>query len=335
MKRIILIWTFIQVILAVEVYGQDDSSAVQPPEAPAILLAPDSPAPKPVKKEVPPVKPIKQVQVQVQPAKDSVPSYSPAIDSFSATALYGNAILPYINNHPYYSISKDVMYTPSKEYSPESKDELFYVFCAMLLFLGILKIGFSKYFYGIFNVFWRSAFHQNQIRDQLQQAGMTTLLFNIFFAFSSALFGYLAIRYTTGDHLQPWLLFTICFFCIALIYTGKYFILKVSGWIFDQKAVVDSYIFIVFLTNKVLSILLIPLMLVLAFGSEIQQQVAFTISVILILSLLAYRFVLSFNGFRNELRISLLHLALYVGGFEIIPVLVIYKLLLRLFVRSL
>ena len=331
MRRIIFIWIAIQVILTAAVYGQDDSSRAKPPtvQAPEVQ---DSLTPKPVRKKAIPVKQAKQEPVQVHINIDSVAELTPNIPS--AQALYGNAMLPFITGHPYYSVSNNVVYMPSKWHTPESKDELFYIFCATLFFLGVLRVGFPKYFQDIFNVFWRSAFRQKQIRDQLQQAGMTTLLFNIFFAFSAALFSYLVIEYTTSYSLQPWLLFTICFFSIAIIYIGKYFILKLTGWMFDQQTAADSYIFIVFLINKIVSILLIPLMLILAFGDAVLQQVAFTVSIVLLSSLLIYRFILAFAGFRNELRISLVHLVLYVCGFEIIPVLVIYKLLLHLFVRS-
>lgn len=318
-----------QVILTASVYGQDDSSEVKLPAVqPAI--AQDSLPVQEVRKKAVPVKPVKQEPVHVH--TDEVPEVIQKPSS--SMGVYGNALLPYIADHPYYSVSGDVVYMPSRWYTPERKDELFYIFCGTLFFLGILRVGFPKYFQDMFNVFWRSAFRQKQLRDQLQQAGMTTLLFNIFFVFSAALFSYLVIIYTTSYSLQPWLLFGICFFSITFIYLGKYFILKLTGWMFGQQTAADSYIFIVFLTNKILSILLMPLMLILAFGDSMLQQVAFTISVVLLAALLLYRFILSFTGFRNELRISILHLVLYVFGFEVIPVLVIYKLLLHLFVRS-
>ncbi|HTN05314.1 DUF4271 domain-containing protein [Agriterribacter sp.] len=325
LRRIILIWVAIQVSLIAAVSGQDDSSAVQPPAA----YAPDSLAPKPVREKTIPVKQVKPEPVYT----DTVPQ--PAKNVPASLGPYGNALLPYIAGHPYYSVSSDVIFMPSKWHTPERKDELFYIFCGVIFFLGILRVGFPKYFQDIFNVFWRSAFRQKQIRDQLQQAGMTTLLFNIFFVFSASLFSYLVIVYTTSYKMQPWLLFTICFFSIAVIYIGKYFILKLTGWMFGQQAVADSYIFIVFLVNKIVSIVLIPLMLILAFGDPVFQQVAFTVSIVLLCTLLIYRFILSFTGLHsNELRISPLHLVLYVCGFEIIPVLVIYKLLLHLFARS-
>lgn len=328
-----LIGAMLQVVLMTTVCGQDDSSAVKVISVQTTPAQDSSAILRPVIKKATPAKRTAEPPVQQPPvSSDSVHVHR---QSFPGSfVLYGNAILPYITDHPYYSVSRDVVFMPSRWYTPGSKDELFYAFCGILFFLGTLKIGFPKYFQDIFNAFWRPAIRQKQIRDQLQQAGMTSLLFNIFFVFSAALFSYLLIKYTTKSSIQPLLLFTVCFFSIAFIYVGKYFVLKLIGWMFGQQTATDSYIFIVFLINKILSILLIPLMLILAFGDHVFQQIAFTVSLVLLSFLLIYRFILSFSGLHNELKISWLHLFLYVCGFEIIPVLLIYKLLLRLFAIS-
>lgn len=323
----------LQAVLVTVVCGQDDSSGVETISVQATPAQDSSAIPPPVIKKAAPAKRPAE-PVQPPPASsDSVQVHSRQVFPGSFV-LYGNAILPYITDHPYYSVGGDVVFMPSRRYTPGSKDELFYAFCGILFFLGTLKIGFPKYFQDIFNAFWRPAVRQKQIRDQLQQAGMTSLLFNIFFVFSAALFSYLLIKYTTKSSIQPWLLFTVCFFSISFVYVGKYFVLKMMGWMFGQQTVTDSYIFIVFLINKILSVLLIPLMLALAFGDDVFQRIAFTVSLILLSFLLIYRFILSFSGLHNELKISWLHLFLYVCGFEVIPVLLIYKLLLRLFAIS-
>ncbi|HRP31743.1 MAG TPA: DUF4271 domain-containing protein [Agriterribacter sp.] len=356
MRRILVLWAIMQMVTVVSVHGQEDSSARGLPGVPP-SVANDSVAGT-LKKE-----PLVNVPREDSPIvrkktnRDTVPSISGSrkivpdnkaalVDMQDSVEVAPVHFLPsrftpnegrrsvYIEKHPYYGMGKDIIFMPSKWYEPKSKDELFYVFCSILFFLGILKLGFPKYFQDIFNVFWRSAVRQKQMRDQIQQAGMTTVLFNTFFVFSTALFGYLAINYTSDYSLRPWLLFSICVLGITFIYSGKYFVLKLTGWMFGQQELADSYIFIVFLVNKILAILLMPFMLALAFGDAALQKVAFTISLALLLALLIYRFVLSFAGFRNELRISIFHLFLYVCGFEIIPVLVIYKLLLQFFTRS-
>lgn len=269
-------------------------------------------------------------QVVQEQQTDSGADVAVGVNPFSRP-LFNNAAASYVENHPYYGFGSNIPYMLSRWYEPRSKDALFYIFCGVMFFLGILKLGFPKYFQDIFNVFWRSAVRQKQIRDQIQQAGMTTLLFNTFFVFSAALFSYLIIIHTSGYSLKPWLLFAICFVGITAIYISKYFILKLTGWMFGQQEVADAYIFIVFLINKILAIFLVPLMLALAFGDAVLQKIAFTVSIVLLLALLLYRFVLSFSGFRNELKIGIFHLFLFVCGFEIIPVLVVYKLLLQFF----
>jgi len=304
-------------------------------------------------------------QVQLQIPADSVPaapiikkkpketiaiakaadSVKPIVDSFqnsvkkdtipgSISLAYGMAVDSFITRHPYYATGGAIVEMPSQYSNMPGKDELFYIACGVLIFLGILKVGFPKYFHDLFNLFWRSAFRQKQIRDQLQQAGMTTLLFNIFFVVSLALFAYLIIQYLQGAIINPLIMFAVCFFSIAFIYGVKFVILKLSGWMFGQEEAMDTYSFIVFMVNKILSILIIPFTLVLAFSDRSIQQVAFTASILLIAFLFIYRFIVAYIGIRNELKINALHLLLYVCGFEIIPVLLIYRLIVDLFERS-
>lgn len=312
-----------------QVPAATDSARPAPPvkKAPAVVkrVAADS-----VKKPV-----VISEQAVVATDSTSLIAVKDTLPKFSPKDAYGSFASNYIAAHPWFATGSNTVSMPSQRYAPAVKDGLFYIICGLLFFLGILRVGFPKYFDDVFGLFWRSPFRQKQTRDQLQQAGMTTLLFNIFFVCSAALFSYLLVLYLKGQVAQPWLLYLICFLTIAFLYTGKYFILKITGWMFGEEDAANGYIFIVFLINKVLAVLLIPIILILAFSSPELQQIAFTVSIVLVIFLLIYRFILSFTSLRNELKISGLHLFLYVCGFEIIPVLVIYKSLLHLFERSL
>ena len=79
---------------------------------------------------------------------------------------------------------------------------------------------------------------------------------------------------------------------------------------------------------------IIPFIRMLAFSDRSFQQMAFTFSIVLIIFLLVYRFIVGYAGVRNELQINELHFFLYFCGFEIIPVLLIYRVLVDLFTRS-
>lgn len=333
----------IQFFLVCALYAQDDSAAIKPAAQDTAIkrttVVADTAQKKPVIKkkpvEAPLVKPDSVVASQTLNQLPAEVLKTVTTDSTqNSGSAYGDFAAPYIKAHPFYNVAEGVIDMPSKPYKASNKDELFYIICAVLLFLGILRVSFPKYFNDLFSVFWRST-RQKQFRDQLQQAGMTTLLFNIFFVFSLSLFAYLTVDYLTGEIENPWLMFGICFLTIAGIYIFKYFILMLSGWMFGQEEAASTYTFIVFMINKILAVLILPFTLILAFSDREIQQAAFSIAVISILFVLIYRFILAYGNLRNELKISGLHLFLYVAGFEIIPVLLIYRLLMDFFARSL
>jgi len=349
LKKLLLF--FVLCLAGLYTTAQDDTLRVEPaqqlpdttPRIPPAASVPD-PATVPA-----PARPkVKHTNQDPQPQQESVPVFTeqPVPDttitktdsipgSVVPPAVYGRYVSVYIEEHPYFTSSAEPLNLPSKPFFPPSKDTLFYLLCVLLIFLGALRMGFPKYFQDLFTAFWRPAFRQAQTRDHLQEAGMTTLVFNIFFVLSLGLFACLVILYLKPGIEDPLFLYGSCTLGMLILYSGKYVIFKLTGWMFGRTEIVNTYMFIVFLINKVLSVLLIPFVLVLAFSDFHLQQVAFTVSLILVIILLLYRYMLTFTGLRNELKISGLHLALFVLGFEIIPVLLIYRGLVQLFERSL
>lgn len=251
------------------------------------------------------------------------------------STTYGPYVTEYIDLHPYFNAAGEPLNMPSRPFTPPSKDTLFYLMCALLIFLASLRMAFPKYFQDLFSAFWRPAFRQAQTRDHLQEAGLTALIFNIFFVLSLGVFACLIVLYLKPDIANPMLLYAFCVVGIMILYFGKYLVFKLTGWMFGKGEIVDTYMFIVLLINKVLSVLLIPFLLILAFADPVLRQVGFTVSLILVIILFIYRYMLTFTGLRNGLKISVLHLALFVLGFEIIPVLLIYRGLVQFFERSL
>lgn len=326
-------------------YAQDDTLRLAPPvdtgnavkqvdtikTAPAPRVKRDTASVvRPLRPVVPP--PDSSTLVQVEQAPDSL---SVKDTLATLTTHYGQYVMPYIETHPYFDTVREPLNMPSRPFSPPGKDVLFYLMCGLLMFLAALRMAFPKYFQDMFYAFWRPAFRQAQTRDHLQEAGLSTLVFNIFFVLSLGLFAYLVILYLKPDIGNPLLLYTFSVLGVLVLYSGKYLIFKLTGWMFGRGEIVSTYLFIVLLINKVLAVLLIPFLLILAFSDPALRQTAFTISLILVIILFLYRYVLTFTGLRNDLKISALHLALFVLGFEIIPVLLIYRGLVQFFERSL
>lgn len=115
---------------------------------------------------------------------------------------------------------------------------------------------------------------------------------------------------------------------LTMIYLLKYFILKFTGWVTGFKQEADTYIFIVFLINKIVSVCLIPVVVIMAFSDQKLAQTAVLISLLMIAFMLLMRFIRSYSLLQNRLNVSRLHFLIYITGIEIVPLLVIYKLAL-------
>ena len=133
-------------------------------------------------------------------------------------------------------------------------------------------------------------------------------MLNIFFVLVGGFYASLLLAYY-NFHAHPnfWIQTLYCVAILALIYVGKFVILKFTGWVFNLSKATDTYIFIVFLVNKMLGLLLLPFLVLIAFYSGQAQQVFVTLSLILIVVLFAYRFIFSFGPIRAEIKVNPFH----------------------------
>lgn len=212
------------------------------------------------------------------------------------------------------------------------KEYLFYLLLLLLVVFAVLRIVFPKYFSDMVRLFFRTTLKQKQLRDQLMQTPLASLLFNAFFVLSGGLYITFIASYFSIDPLQNfWLTFLYASLGLAACYFVKYAGLKICGWLFSMDESADAYIFIVFIINKMAGILLLPLLPILAFSEEKLRSGAFVFSWILLGGLVLYRFILTYGALRNQVRLNLFHFFLYICAFEIAPLLLVYKALLIFF----
>ena len=212
------------------------------------------------------------------------------------------------------------------------KEWLFYYLILLLIIFGLLRRAFAKYFYDLFRVFFRTTLKQRQTQEQLLQSPLPSVFMNIFFILSAGLYVNFVLQHfqlvLAGNF---WLQYVYCAGGLASIYIVKFLGLKVTGWLFNVSNATDAYIFIVFIINKMLGIFLLPFLLFLAFSNEPLYSIAMIISWFGIGLLLIYRFILSYGAIRKEVNLNSFHFILYILGFEVVPLLLIYKLLLVIF----
>lgn len=212
------------------------------------------------------------------------------------------------------------------------KEWLFYYLVLLLIVFGLIRRAFAKYFYDLFRVFFRTTLKQRQTQEQLLQSPLPSVFMNAFFVLSAGLYAnFVLLHFDLMIADDFWLQYLYCTIALASIYIVKFIGLKITGWMFNLSDATDSYTFIVFIVNKMLGIFLLPFLLILAFSPEPIYNAAMVLSWFGIGLLLIYRFILSYGAVRKEVKLNSFHFILYILGFEVVPLLLIYKLLLLIF----
>ncbi|MGZ8543690.1 MAG: DUF4271 domain-containing protein [Flavisolibacter sp.] len=231
--------------------------------------------------------------------------------------------------HPIFRFTNPVRYSITIR-KWEGKETIFYAIIALLLFFALIRNGFTRYISDLFKIFFRTTVKQRQIKEQLVQSPLPSLLLNIFFLLSGGMFLALLLHYYgMGLNYDFWELFFYCMTGLLAVYGVKFISLKLLGWVFQVSDSIDAYIFVVFTTNKVIGMALVPFLVILGFTQGLVNQSAMTLSIIVVLGLFAYRFFLSYSTLHRQIRISFFHFFLYLCAFEIAPLLLINKLLFR------
>lgn len=240
----------------------------------------------------------------------------------------------YLKNLDLVPIDAPLVFLNQPLFFPPEKDLIFYFLAGLLLTLGLIRLLFSKYFRDLFRIFFQTTFRQKSIREQLLQNKMPSMLLNLFFCVSAGLFLFFVAQY------KGWLLpdqliqkTGLCMAFVAGMYGVKYVGLQIIGWLFGMNEVTDTYLFIVFLINKVIGVMLLPAVILLALGGPGLGPVLVVSALVLLAILFVYRYLIALPLVRNHAGLTGLHFFIYLCAFEVIPVLLVYKLFLFLLSR--
>jgi hypothetical protein len=213
---------------------------------------------------------------------------------------------------------------PKKE---DNKQIFFYLFAFLFLILGITRSFFSRYFSTLFSVFFNSTLKQNQLTDQLEQAKLPSLIFNIFFIVTTGLYVFFLVKFNSlSATASATKLMLACIAAVGISYFVKYLSLKFTGWLTSYSEEANTYIFIIFLLNKMIGLFLLPVVTIMAFCKVEIVSVTILFSLIVLAVIFLVRFFRSYSLLQSKLKVSPFHFILYVTSLEILPILLIYKL---------
>ncbi len=339
MKQIFRLLFLLLIHLQVNAQSGSDSTVVVVDTAPAeqkvvdTVVKPRRPAVRPVFKKTDTLT-LPAVKKDSPLAMAAIVQDSVALEKPAPLAYRGESYKNIILKNPLYNFGAAPMpqLVAKREAGRESQ---FYLLCGLILFFALVRTLFGKYLQNLFAVFFRISMKQKQLREQLVQMPLPSLLLNLLFIFTGGIYAaYLLKYYGIFINVNQWLLLLYCAGILALIYLVKLLVLKLTGWVFHMEEATDTYIFVVFLVNKLLGIFLMPVIVLIAFADPMMVSVVITLSYILIFAFFSYRYLISYTAVRKEIKVSPFHFFLYLCAFELIPLVLIYKVLLEFVYRS-
>ncbi len=247
-----------------------------------------------------------------------------------------NILSEAVNNNPFLNISGIPSAAISKEREEVATTLIFYILLVIVLLLAFLRFFYTKYFNNLFRVFFNTSLRQSQLTDQLLQAKQVSLFFNILFIIAGGLYIYfLLAHFKKIAGTSPLIFMCITVVGLAAVYFFKYIILKFTGWLTGYKAAANTYLFIIFLINKILGILLLPFVIIIAFASPVLRYPAVLVSLLFVGLMFLLRFLRSYGLLQNQVKVSKAHFFMYIAGVELLPLLLIYKAVMVLLNKNL
>ena len=273
------------------------------------------------------IKPDSLLPVIKQPVKTNL--FRPRV---SLSCIYGPSIGGYMLMHSFFRLDIPVRPWLISPRQRPATDWIFYLFTCCLFYVGIMRLLFPRYMGNLFLVFRNVVHRQKQLRDQVAQNALPSLLLNLFFCISGGIFLFFLWRPDLSN--TQWPPYRAIFALIALLMAiglGKYMLVMLTGWLSGRPKEATSYMFIVFMINKVGGILLLPVSLMLAYRMDADRAIWINIAWILVGILFMIRMFRAYDYVSKSLKINILHFIFMVFSFEVLPILLIGKALGNLF----
>ncbi len=259
------------------------------------------------------------------PEPDPAPVVIPA-DPMAAVAFTDSLI----RNHP--MAQGAVISAISKERVMHDDTPDFYLLLALFLLLGLIRTQDRRYFQSLARLFFNPIRSPRQLSEQMQGAGQSNFLMNIFFAVAVGAYLYYVVRALSpapGPGMPPALWMILLIAGVAVVYLIKYLVIRVSGWAFRAEAATEQYLFNVFLVNKIIAVSLLPFVVLLAFGDTGWRNTVVVISLITGGGLMLNRYLRSWQIFGSFFQYSRFHFFMYLCASELLPLAVLIKLMMR------
>lgn len=214
----------------------------------------------------------------------------------------------------------------------KNKTGLFMLVVVLMLLVGFMRNSFNSYIGSLWSVIINFSVIKRQTKDQIQNNVLASTSFRILFfvgisllimAFLSQKFG---LSYSSSfRNMNLWL-------CILLL-IGLYFLkrgfLTGVGWIYNKPEASEIYFFNSNVMNEAIGLIVFPIAILMLLLNGFLFKSFMVLGIAVFVGLIAYKNIKIFKGIKNLLRINAFDYLLYLCAFEIMPLMILMKVLSR------
>lgn len=197
-----------------------------------------------------------------------------------------------------------------------------------IIFMAVIRFSFSKYLLKVFDSVINYQTSSNLFLEKNMRNLRGSIFLNLLFYVNLALFlvQYAIYNLSLNQEYNNIFTFLYCFGGLLLLYSGKFVFIRLMGYIFDGIKECKEYLHTVFIYNKNLGVFLLPITISVPFIAQYATPLLLNIGLLLALAFYLLRL---FRGIKILFRqhVSIFYMILYLCALEILPLLMIYKLL--------
>ncbi len=203
---------------------------------------------------------------------------------------------------------------------------IFYILLVIVIYFTFIKNIFNKSLPVIFQAYWNDRSINQFTRDDNFFKSRNSIFYFVLFSMVYATIFYFIIDHFGYSMPSKGLeLYYLILTVLTIFYTAKYLLMKLIGYIFSVQRLISGYLAIISVSNLVFSVISIPFLIF--FNYVNSEYKIYVLSIILISFTFntVYKYLRTGSFLKNNFQFPIFYLFLYLCVFEIMPLLIIYK----------
>lgn len=203
---------------------------------------------------------------------------------------------------------------------------IFYILLLVVVYFAFVRNVFHKSFPVIFQAYWNDrSINQFTREDNFFKSRNAVFYFVLFSMVYATMIYFMLDHFAYKMPKQGLELYYLIISVLVIFYTAKYLLMKFIGYIFSVQRLISGYLAIISVSNLVYAVIIIPFLVFFHYISYDYKTYLIAIIMIMFVFNTVYKYLRTGAFLSNNYQFPIFYLFLYLCTFEIMPLLIIYK----------